>query len=258
MSEPNLNQMLSSLNSSVTSLFSGSTRTPTMLPQNHKCNENNCAGSRFSGCNLLCSRCLLPKFVECVSDRTEMTELLKLLCITPDRPVTQSLANENMNKMNTLFGKDSSIKFVCPQCLENGSFLQFKMKFEEKVKSLEKKNTELRKEKKNTEEKLKSLENDPQCSSCLNINDENTRLKSDIDSLNDKLNHDKYNNYESVSLECARLQGEIENLNDKLNAVKCNKCDEFAAAFGSIETFSTEIGSQIDALEKTKMKFRIY
>lgn len=123
--------MFATLNKTFSNLLDNSDRTETMsqaTDPNHKCNENNCAPTRYSGCNILCSRCMIPKFIDCVSDRTEITELMKAIQIAPDPTTSQQLIHANVKKITTLFGSESILQLVCPACIEGVHFLISKPK----------------------------------------------------------------------------------------------------------------------------------
>lgn len=127
--------MLNILNKSLTSIFAPTTRSNKMSSAEHKCLDNGCVGSKFAGCNIKCSRCLSPTFIECISDRTEIIILLKLMNVVADVTPSQSISTENMAKMNN----ESVIEFVCASCKAEGSFLDQKKKLNDKIKSLQKK-----------------------------------------------------------------------------------------------------------------------
>lgn len=207
-----------------------------MLPSEHKCNEIGCTGDRFMGCNLTCSRCFSPKFIECISDRTEIIQLLTLLKIAPDLPVSQLIAKENTDKIKSLFFPESILQFMCPQCANDGSILDIKLKNETRIKSLEQKNKDLRKENKDYKEKC-----DEFTAAKIRDSDEIEKLKETLNDVNDQ-------NYEKLKNDNAKLQSEIDELNAKLNDVKCVKCDDLRAAFTSIEIFANEISDSIDKL----------
>lgn len=80
--------MFNTLNNSISNIFNLTNRSDelldTMLPPNHKCNEKECTGPRYASSSLVCSVCLMPKFIDCISDRTEIANLLNMLQIKPD------------------------------------------------------------------------------------------------------------------------------------------------------------------------------
>lgn len=208
-------------NSSINSSTTSDKMTPATNPT-HKCNEEGCTPSKFSGCNFICSRCLTPKFVDCISDRTEIIELMNALRISSDGTTVQSIINENVNKINNLFGRESLFEFVCPACKKEGTYLEMKLKHESKIKNAQLKNKKLSEEisgMKNQLETSKKNNTDSQCKECPNLNEINNQLKSDID-----------------------------NLNKRLEEFKCNECDKSSSALISIGTLSADVLSLLEGL----------
>lgn len=240
--------MLGYMNNSISNIFNTTNKSSTMLSSDHKCNDNNCQGPRFAGCNLKCSRCFMPKFIDCISDRTEIIELLKILNILPAQSVSNEIANDITSKLKSLFGPDSTIQFLCPLCVSEGSYLEVKLKYENKIKTLEKKIDDLKKEKKQLIENEKSNQLSSKCVQCTDVNIENAKLHDENEKLKADLNSDRYKNYDGLNVENARMQNKIDDLNVKLNEMKCNKCDEFATVINSVAIFTAELGDSIEQL----------
>lgn len=255
--------MFTAFSDSLSQIFNTSARATKMLPPDHKCGENQCSGSRFEGCNLVCCRCLNPKYIECIYDRNEICELLKVLNIEPDQPVCQRIASENTNKIRALFGPKSLLQFVCPSCDSDGTYLDIKTDYENKIKSLQKRNTDLRKENKTLNEEsekykekndTKSDNSNLRYDKCGGVSNDNDILKNELDSCKTKMNENKKKMddliaeneslisevnllktntneesngiYDDVIKKNEDLQKKIESLNAKLSKEYCNKCEE--------------------------------
>lgn len=242
--------MFSAVNNSLSHIFNTSNRVVTMLPSDHKCGENNCSGSKYAGCNLVCYQCLNPKYIECISDRAEIVELLRVLNIEPNQQVSQLIASENSKRIRELFGTESLLKFICPACESEGSFFEIKKKFEEKIKQLQNKNTELRKTLKNEQEKNNEKKDKP-----VDMANRNDNLNNETEPLSSVENGETNGIYDDLIKTNESLQNEIELLKSKLMS-DCNKCDELGQIFISIDTFATEISDTLDVLNYNCKQFK--
>lgn len=208
--------------------------TSTASDSTHKCNEKNCQPTRFSGCNFVCSQCLIPKFMECISDRTEIAILMNVLRISSEKTTVQSVISENVKKINDLFGPESILQFVCPACKEGESFIEYKKKCENTIKELKEKNTKSNKAHKKEIDELKKqielqkkLTTNSQCSECPNLNEINKQLESDIESLS-----------------------------KQIEEFRCDKCFEFNGALNSITIYSAEVLALLEGLNSNWNTFK--
>lgn len=205
----------------------------------HSCSELKCQGQKYAACNLNCSRCLSPKYIECVSGRTEIDNLLKCLNIVPDTK-TRSNASEHLTKLNQLFFPDSLIEFVCPSCKNSGSFLEVKKEYEDQIKNYKKKNTDLTKEKNKLEDKIKQT-NETQCVECTEFINEIQTLKSEINQL-------KANDKSDV---CAQLRIENEQLGEKITSLSNELCDLNSKTNDNSYSTLSSIGEIVAEIDKS-------
>lgn len=232
--EHNLNLMLGRLNDSISNIIFYKTNRPDKMSiQDHQCIANNCDGPRFNGCSLTCTRCLQPKFIDCISDRTEIVSLMKMMNIIPDVVVNKDVVAENHTKLVDSFGPQSLFDFVCPKCKSEGSINDIKKKLDDKIKSLQKKNTELQKDK-------------------ASLIDERKKLKEENDKLNGNVNGQCVQ-CQLLSSENNQMKTELVSLKQRSDEKKCDKCDESIAALnslngtlGSIDLYTSEISKTVD------------
>lgn len=242
------------LNNSISNLFNKTIRPETMLPPNHKCNESNCNGPRYAGCSFVCSRCLMPKFIDCISDRPEISHLLQLLQIKPDVLSTQTIINENKEKISELFNTESILNFICPLCMEDGTIFEIKKKFNESDTKQKSKINELKKQ-------IRELNNDKN-----RMNDENKKLVSDIAILeekqkdltkkNEQLKQDVSHNVDDNEGQCAKcseLRSENFHLGESM-ATLTNKITELSEA--SLFYITTEINQMIEKQNDLSTQFK--
>lgn len=126
--------MFGKLNDSITNIFNKTISMNKMLPPEHNCTEKKCDGARFSSYNLICSVCSTIKYIECISDRTEIISLIKLFDIKPDIIVQQTLIGENQKKLNELFQSESLFVFTCPECKSSDLYTDLKKKCDDAKK----------------------------------------------------------------------------------------------------------------------------
>lgn len=115
--------MFNALNNSISSILNNTFNTNKMPSQEHSCAEVNCIGSKYAGLNVNCSRCLLPKFIECVSDCAEIAFLLNAWNIDQSDTVNRM---DSVNKIKQLIFPDSLIEFVCPSCKKKDTYIDIK------------------------------------------------------------------------------------------------------------------------------------
>lgn len=228
--------MFGKLNESWSNIFNKTNRSEDMLPPNHKCNENGCNGARFSGINLTCTRCLMPKFLDCIFDRTEIAGIINSLNIKPDIVASQQTITENQLKLRECFGSDSLFEFICPQCKTDGSFTKIKNKYEaqikaldDKVKTSQKKNTDQKKEMKKFEDEIKDLNmrlNNDECNKCTSLSSENEKMKIELRQLKENVQTNSCIDCANNKIENDNLKVEIMALKKQMNENKCVRCDE--------------------------------
>lgn len=220
--------MFTALNESLSKIFSTSIRTE-KIPMDHKCDENGCSGSKYAGCTLICHRCLDAKYIECISEREEIAELLVELDIEPLTKPKQSTGNVYKEKVDTFFHSKSLLQFMCPSCEKEGSYSEIKKQYEEKIKTLKKSNTKLTREKNELEEKIKTIENTKtiesksQCENCDNLSKEIGRLHGNNDSLKEKIDEEKTEindqklKINELTIANELLKAQVKSLEDRLN-----------------------------------------
>lgn len=180
-----------------------------MPSQEHNCAEIKCSGSKFAGLNINCSRCLIPKYIECISDRTEIAFLLNALKIEQSNAVNRI---DNVNKIQQLIFSDSLIEFVCPSCKKKDTYIDIKMKLDAEKEKLDKKTKSSSNEIRNLKKKIKDLEDE-------------IKIKIGvIDSL--KLS----------GTSTSTSSQEINELNSKLSLIEC----QVKSKFESIESITNE------------------
>lgn len=128
------------------------------MEPNHNCNEMNCTGPKYAGLNLTCSRCLLPKFFECISDRTEVVQFVNAMKLKDFDLTPQTNASENSRKMKSIFDNTSVFEFVCPKCKSDGTYMEIKAKLDKKISELQTKNRTANANLKKRDDDIKSLQ----------------------------------------------------------------------------------------------------
>lgn len=211
--------MFGSLNNSFSSLFFTSTKSDKMNDPNHMCSDENeeCTGEKYAASNLTCYRCSRQKYLECISDRTEIASILNALNIVQTIDNKEKTRNEITVKLQSIFFRDSMIEFVCKSC--KNTEINMKKTHEELVKKLNKKITKLDQEKKQLECKLKQNNNeDIQCVDCTSMISENASLKQEISEL-------KKNEKTDECLKCRELYTENLQLGEKVSSLTNELCE---------------------------------
>lgn len=146
--------MFNRLNISINSFLSGTNKSNEM-DSTHVCAEKNCTGKSFYGLNLTCSRCLQPKFFDCISELPEIKSILAAFQITNDLDSTTG-ARRN-DRIKSVFYGESVFEFVCPLCKSTDSFVGMKTKLDKRIETLEKKNKSVNTTLKQSQDEVKSL-----------------------------------------------------------------------------------------------------
>lgn len=84
----------------------------------HDCALKKCVGKGLNGLKLQCNRCDRSYFVECLIKEDEIFELLRQTHILnlKDDELVSNTSNENLQKFNTVIGKNTLIEFACKIC----------------------------------------------------------------------------------------------------------------------------------------------
>lgn len=127
----------------------------------HNCIQNGCSGSRFPGLNLTCCRCYQPWFFDCIIDRPEISDLVKVFGFLSNEKKSQNETSKNISKISGMFNSESTFEFVCPGCKKQNGYNDLKMSYENQIGELEKKiktiTSESKKAKKDFETEIKLL-----------------------------------------------------------------------------------------------------
>lgn len=120
------------------------------MPPNHNCSEDDCTGASLNGTNITCSRCYNPFFFDCMFKRNEISELINILGVQNKN----SNISQINNKLSVLFKCESVFEFVCPNCKNELSYVDLKVKLTNEINDLNKKHDKQKKELKNLAREL--------------------------------------------------------------------------------------------------------